>query len=617
MLTAVMSSSRALGAPSEMKAWVDAQVVGLGDSTQLHLQAASAVESPSSAQPGVRSNFAVQGSSVQPGRTVSIINGVRSDKISLNATWTLVATKIGQTTVTPSVIIGGTRYTASAITMSVVPAGQARPSRQQAAPIDPWAGIFGQLGQLGQLGGGGDDPFDLRPLVTTDPRLALDAARGRAAFLHALVDKTSAVVGEQVTFYVYIYVDADDREPDFNDVHEATVSDFVKRSLLEDESNPRSIGHARVGGRIWSVKLVRKWALFPLKTGDLIIDPMSLAVVGGAGMAGKRESEQIHVRVSEPPMTGRPAGYVVGDVGHFRISAAVAPREVERGEGVTMDVELAGTGNLPSSIVPPPRRGVEWLTPETHEKVGAVEGDKFGGRRTFNFVAKLSRAGEVDLGELAISFWDPDAHAYDVARAPLGVVKVTPGKNEEADAGPDLDPLPGLPAARTARAGAEGEGTHLSDRPLFWLSLAASPLAFAFVAGGRAAQKRVKDAVRSRKTSPEKELRQRMDDAEAACQKDDPRAADAATARAIECAAITRAKTNVRAVAGAEVGARLEAQGVPRDVAVEIGAILDACEKARFSPTASAIEDARGRWTSAKKRISELKLAPRKTDQSA
>ena len=282
-----------------------------------------------------------------------------------------------------------------------------------------------------------------------------------------------------------------------------------------------------------------------------------------------------------------------------------------------MDVELAGTGNLPATIVPPPRKGVEWLTPETHEKVGATDGDKFGGRRSFNFVAKLSRSGEVDLGELAIPFWDAEADAYAVARAPLGVVKVMPGKNDEADAGPDLDPLPGLPAARTARAGAEGQRAQWSDRRFFWLSLAASPLAFALVAGGRAAQRRLKASARSRKTSPEKELRQRMDDADAACKKDDARAADAAIARAIDCAAITRAKTNVRAVAGAEVGARLEAQGVPRDVAIEIGAILDACEKARFSPTASAIEDARGRWTSAKKLISELKVASVTTDESA
>lgn len=613
LLAVLTSTTRALAAPSEMKAWVDAQVVGLGESTQLHLQASSASESPSSAQPGVRSNFTVQGLSVQPSRTVSIINGVRSDKVGISATWNLVATKLGQTTVTPSVLIGGTRYAASAITMTVVPAGQARPSRQPQAPLDPWAGIFGQLGQLG----GGDDLFDLRPLVTADPKLALDTARGRGAFLHGLVDKTAAVVGEQVTFYVYIYVDSDDREPDFNDVHEATVSDFVKQSLLEDESNPRSVGHARVADRIWSVKLVRKWALFPLKTGDLAIEPMTLAVVGSSGPAGRRESEQLHVHVTEPPLAGRPPGYVVGDVGHFRLSATVAPREVERGEGVAMDVELAGTGNLPSAIVPPPRRGVEWLTPETHDKVGAIDGNRFGGRRTFNFVAKLSRAGEVDLGELAIAFWDPDAHAYAVARAPLGVVKVTPGKNEEADAGPDLDPLPGLPAARTALAGADGGRSHLSDHPLFWLSLAASPLAFAFAAGGRAAQRRLKEAARSRKTSPEKELRQRMDDADAACKKDDTRAADAAIARAIECAAITRAKTNVRAIAGAEVGARLEAQGVPREVAVEIGSILDACEKARFSPTAGAIEDARGRWKSAKKRISELKIAPVTTDEGA
>jgi hypothetical protein len=111
------------------------------------------------------------------------------------------------------------------------------------------------------------EPFnEPQPAITTDPRFALEHDRGRIAFLHATIDKTQAVVGEQITFSVFLYVDAAEHPPDFTDVHEATADDFVKRALFEDDQNDHQLGHALAGGRVWRVKLLRKSALFPLKT---------------------------------------------------------------------------------------------------------------------------------------------------------------------------------------------------------------------------------------------------------------------------------------------------------------------------------------------------------------
>ena len=588
------------GSAPQMKAWVDSPTVGVGESIQLHLQATSSSDL-SDPQPGVRSSFAVSGSSLLPGRTVTILNGVRTDTSQITATWNLVATRLGQATLAPSVVSGGMRFATNPISVQIVPASQApRTPRPSATPqpFDPWKGIFGTLG-------GDDEAFDTQPLVTTDPALALDAPRARGAFLHAIVDKTSAVVGEQVTFSVYLYVDTQTREPDFNDVHEATADDFVKRSLLEDESNPRSIGHAKVAGRVWLVKLVRKWALFPLKTGDLSIAPMTLAVVAAAGMSGKRASETMQVHVTEPPLAGRPPGYTIGDVGRFHLFGEVKPRNVERGDVVSIDVELSGTGNLPASLVPPPRKGVEWLTPEVHDTMTA-DGDTFGGKRHFSYIVKLSHDGDIDLGEITIPFWDPDAHAYGVARAPLGVVKVARGTKLEADSGADLDPLPGLPPPRTARVG-EGPAMHpLSDRPLFWLSIVTTPLAFVIVAGGGAVRKRVTRALRARASSPETELKRRIDEAAAISSTDDARAADAAIVRAIEYASIVRAGTNVRAVAARDVAGRLIDGGVSAANAESLARVLAACEAARFSPELGDIDAVRERWRMAKKGIDAL-----------
>lgn len=102
--------------------------------------------------------------------------------------------------------------------------------------------------------------------MTTDPKLALDAPRGAFYFLHAVVDAPSAVVGQQVTFSVYEYIDEGAGVPievDPADVHDPTAAEFVKHSLLRDDQDAVLVGFASVGNRIWKVNLVRRWALFP------------------------------------------------------------------------------------------------------------------------------------------------------------------------------------------------------------------------------------------------------------------------------------------------------------------------------------------------------------------
>src|SRR5262249_21661025 len=148
------------------------------------------------------------------------------------------------------------------------------------------------------------------------------------AFLHATIDKTRVVVGEQVTLSVYLYEDLHERQGRPSDVHEATATEFVKRSLLTDESRAILVGNASVGGKPWSVKLVRKSAFFPIKTGRLAIDPMSLTLP--QARVGLRESEQLYVDVIDPPIDGRPAGFQVGDTGDFSLSATVSPRQIDQ-----------------------------------------------------------------------------------------------------------------------------------------------------------------------------------------------------------------------------------------------------------------------------------------------
>lgn len=606
--------ARAAGAPPQIQLQLDTDVVGVGDIVHLVMQVQSSAAPPSDPQLGAAAAFVLRGQSASPSQTHISINGQRSDRWGLTVDFALQAQRVGTFHLAPTVVVDGSRFAPSSIAIRVVPAGQA--PRQaprgpqspfgQFSPFDPWKGLIQ-----------GFDPPDLAPSqpqdVNTDPRLSLEAARGALYFLHATIDKTSAVVGEPIVFSVFEYIDqtATGIDVDESDVHDATAADFVKRPLLREDQDAQLAGFANVAGRVWQVKLVRRWALFPLRAGDLSIGPMSVTVVRPRGAAGKRTTETLVVHASEPPVAGRPPGYALGDVGRFTLSAQVTPRDAEQGGAVGVHVELAGTGNLPSALVPPAREGIEWLAPEVHEQVGAQPHEVFGGKRSFDYVVRLTRAGDLDLGELALPFWAPDTQRYEIARASLGVVHVKPSAVAMASAGPsEAQKLDGLPAPRTTLEGLPAARPHADDSRVFWLgAVGAWPMAFGAAVGGAAVARRVRRRWTARKTSPTADLRERVAAAIAACEGSDPRAVDAAIARALEAATVAHRKVGVRGALEREIVARLEGAGVSKDGASLVAELLRECEQARFSPETSDITAARERWARARGAIRGLERA--------
>ena len=608
--------ARAQSAP-QMQAQADVDTVGVGDVVHLELTTQSADGMPTDPQPGATPGFTVRGQSSSPSQTHISINGNRIDRFGLTVDWALQAQRVGTFSVgPPTVSVGGSRFAARPVTINVVPAGQGpqRPQQQVQnptpfpqgpgfSPFDPWRGLFP-----------GADP-GAQPTVTTDPKLALDAPGGAFYFLHAVVDNASAVVGQQVTFSVYEYLDESagaSIEVDPADVHDPTAAEFVKHPLLRDDQEAILVGYASVAGRVWKVDLVRRWALFPLRAGDLVIGPMSVTLVRPRSAAGtKRATDALHIRVTEPPAAGRPPGYALGDVGHFSLAAQVTPRDLEQSGAVGVHVELSGTGNVPAAIAPPARTGVDWLAPEVHEQLGSVGRDAttFGGKRSFDYVVRVHRAGDVDLGEVTLAFWDPDQKRYAVARAALGVVHVKPTSVAPAASGdaPEQEMLAGLPAPRDTLEGTAPSHVHPDDSRLYWLlGVGAWPAAFGIAVAGRAPGRRLARVWRAKKASPATDLKDRVTAANAACRGKDARAVDAAIAHALEAAAIAHTGVNVRGAVGDEVIHRLEGAGVGRDAAARVADLLRECEAARFAPEAADVPSARDRWQRAQGAIRQL-----------
>ncbi len=596
----------ALAAAPHMNVAVDPPRIEVDGTTSVTLQAMSDGDMPTDAKIGkLPPGLTVIGTNSMPTQQLTVINGQISQKRGLSTTWTLHATSTGRLEFGGvSVAVDGVRYATHKLHVTVVAKGTLGNGRQSGAPdpFDP----FSQFRDLLQGSGMPNFPgFQIdqqpqMPEVPTDPKLALSKARDTVAFLHATLDKDTAVVGEQVTLSVYLYVDLSANQPDFTDPHEPSTSDFLRRSLMKDDNKVEQMGFGEAGGRVWSVALVRRYALFPLKTGDLTITPMRLSMVQGGG---KRLSETLHVHAVAPPMAGRPAGYVVGDVGQYTLTASVAPRTVPRGGAVAVSVVLSGTGNLPSSLTVPTRPGVEWLDPDVKDDITSNDG-KLGGKRTFDYVVHATQQGQVDLGEMTLPYYDPDAKSYEVARAALGSITVTPGVGAAPESSARV--LDNLPPMRTTLGGTRVEKDHLADRGLFWVLLGMPILAFAGAVSGKSISERLRERMRRRRESPETELRERIRTLEEDLSGTDARAIDGSTMRVVEAGAIARAGVNVRGVGGESMVDVLTQAGVAKDVAADLRDVLESCAAARFSPDGGQLDGARDRARRGKALLDKL-----------
>lgn len=561
---------------------VDTDRVEVGESLTVTLSASSEtsarldVDSPQLALPP---SFRLSGPSIAMPSERIIVNGRVSVRSRFIATWRVTPTREGSFMLGPGSIAWKGRKLGTGAQRIVVslagqnPRGPRRPS--------PPGGTFPNWPGFPDF----NDFFRDRtppPPPPHDPQLSLDAPLEPQAFLRAIVDKNEAVLGEQVTLSIYLY--AQPRLYQFHDPHEPSAPDFVQRPLVTHESDPRPVA---VGGSTWHVQLVRKLALFPLHTGDIIVGPMSLTLLGqglrGGGLRGGlvRSSRPVTVAVGEPPRDGRPAGYRPGDVGTFSLSASVEPRHVPAGGDVAVTVNVQGTGLLPSALPMPERKGLDWSEPEVRDASEANETSITGGR-TFVYLAKLSDPGAFDLGTLAFPYWQPSTRTYEVASAVLGSVEVTGSAPDPASSA--RDPFAALGPARATPAGPARPAAPLTDAPWFWALVAGAPASVLAAEGLARASRRAREGTRRRHASASRQAELALREAESALAKRAPKDAASAVERAAALAVEEATGLKIRALLRREIAPALERAGVDAAAAAALVALLQACDTLRFQP---------------------------------
>lgn len=205
-----------------LSARVDQDTVEVGEPFNVTLQATTGAGSGAPSDPRLMlpAGLTASSPSTSTQSQVSIVNGRMTQSAGVTVTWQVVASREGKFKLGPlSVMVNGTRVEAQAPQVTVGPRGS-HPHRSAPRPGSP----FDPFGIFPKFPGFFDNPQpDESQRAPVDPEVALDAPLDQMAFLRATVNKTTAVVGEQVTATVYLYTR---RAVELLDLHEPSTKDF-------------------------------------------------------------------------------------------------------------------------------------------------------------------------------------------------------------------------------------------------------------------------------------------------------------------------------------------------------------------------------------------------------
>jgi hypothetical protein len=359
----------------------------------------------------------------------------------------------------------------------------------------------------------------------------------------------------------------------------------------------RSLDYERkvVDGVEYNAALIKRMALFPVRSGELRVDAMKLtgSVVTGGGMFGffgrgqevSLSSGALTIDVLPLPDEGAPEGFS-GTVGDYSISAALDRDTSDGGEPLELTVTVTGTGNLrtldrPELIAPP---GLKILDPEVGDRI-QTSGRTVKGTKTFKFPVIPEEDGRHRLEPVRMAFFDPEREAYRIAETDPIFVVARGASTAEAVRGPGqgLRVLGGdiVHIKADARSLGKSAGTPI------WL-LALYPVGLLVLLGSfgyRRHQTRMRgDQAYARRLRSKGVAKRRLSEASGLLKEGRTREFYSALARAILGFAGDRYDLEAAALTREVLRDRLLERGAEPEAVDELVDLLHECDEASYSP---------------------------------
>jgi len=361
----------------------------------------------------------LNGPSTSTSSSVQIINGQVNREVSYVFTYVLRAIKEGEFTIPPAKIyVNGKEYVSNSIKIKV-----SKDSGTQGSP-----------------GSGGGSAGTTTQGTEND------------LFLRAYISNATPYQGEQVIITYKIFTTLPISNIDASKM--SSFPGFWAKDLLANRNDfPQTREY--INGKEYVVAEVKKYALFPQRSGEITIDPGELSCVAQVKTAAQRRSSDpffdsffndpffnsryqnvekqilsnsLKLNVQPTPSRNKPDGYG-GAVGNFTFSSQIDKTDVKTNEAISLKFTLSGTGNVelidaPKISFPP---DFEVYDPEITNNV-KVSMNGVSGTRTFEYLIIPRIPGTYTLKPVVFSYFDLDKRDYVTITTPEYKINVQRGE---------------------------------------------------------------------------------------------------------------------------------------------------------------------------------------------
>lgn len=243
--------------------------------------------------------------------------------------------------------------------------------------------------------------------------------------LIAEVSKANPYLNEAITVTYKLYVSHDvSITSQWREIDTPKYADFWSQNI--DNRNNYKVYDGKYNGEDYRYVILRTTVLYPQKTGELEIEPLTLDIpidVQGnrRDIFGRRVMERVNktisagkrtIEVKPLPIAGKPDGFT-GAVGDFQFAVTTNKTTLNANESLEMNVKISGKGNLklftPPSVKLP--SSLEVYEPEHSENVTTnINGMQGSIANTYTIVPQFK--GSYPIQPLSFSFFDPKTEKY-------------------------------------------------------------------------------------------------------------------------------------------------------------------------------------------------------------